>query len=306
MRKLLSLNGLYAQYTEGALERKKFEGLIFQAILDEPRRFSLSRWERDDCEDFVSWVYPRLSRAIDAYRDRGASFEAYVGAMIRLSSKEYRSRMMDKRITEYTAWTLRSPDMYACQSSPEYTGPEAVYDAAVETEDMREDRRVSGTPVLPGAKPGRKKSPRQLLILIMKCYYYVSDDFLERAAPLAGIEKEYLKQLIDKLRQLRFKRDEELRGLRERIHCQYYRCIIYEKRLAAMTEHSTMFLKMESRLEKARRRLAAMRKRLAGIRPDATNRQIAEIIGLSKGTVDATLFTLKKRWKNDPNKLILN
>ena len=73
-----------------------------------------------------------------------------------------------------------------------------------------------------------------------------------------------------------------------------------------MTEQSAMFSKMKSRLAKARLRLAAMRKRLAGIRPDATNRQIAELIGLSKGTIDAALFTLKKRWKNDPNMFILN
>ena len=306
MRKPVSLNELYAQYTAGSLERKQFEGLIFQTILAEPRRFSLSRWSRDDCEDFVSWAYPRLSRAIDAYREQGASFEAYVGAMIRLSAKEYRSRLLDKRITEYTAWTLRSPDMYACQSSPEYAGYEAPPETALAAGDRPEARRVSGARVSPETKPGRKKSPRQLLILIMKCYYYVSDDFLERAAPLAGIEKEYLKQLIDKLRQIRFKRDEELRCLRERIHCQHYRCIIYETKLAAMTEQSAMFSKMKSRLAKARLRLAAMRKRLAGIRPDATNRQIAELIGLSKGTIDAALFTLKKRWKNDPNMFILN
>jgi DNA-directed RNA polymerase specialized sigma24 family protein len=49
-------------------------------------------------------------------------------------------------------------------------------------------------------------------------------------------------------------------------------------------------------LEKARRRLAAMRKRLAAIRMEATNNQVAEIMGLSKGTVDASLHNVKRKY----------
>jgi FixJ family two-component response regulator len=94
--------------------------------------------------------------------------------------------------------------------------------------------------------------------------------------------------------------------MQERIYSQFYRCIVYERRLAAMPENSALVLKMQMRLEKARLRLAAMRKRFAGIRPDATNRQIAELIGISKGTVDCSLHALKARWKNDPDKAILN
>jgi hypothetical protein len=286
MRKPSTLNELYTQYSGGLLERKQFEGAIFKTILDDPRHFNLYRWNQDDCADFVSWFYPRLSKAVDSYRKTGASFETYMGAVVRCSAREYRSRMAANKITEYVSWTTRFSDEYVCQTEPEYSEPESVS--------------------VPEITLPRKKAPRQFLILILKCYHYMSEDMLDRIAPLAGIEKEYLKKMLDKLRTLRLKRDEDLRSLRERIYCQFYRCIIYEKRLAGMPEDSVMFLRMKAQIQRARQRLAAMRKRLAGIRPDATNRQIAEILGLSKGTVDCSLYVLKNRWNNGLDKSILN
>ena len=286
MRESFSLNELYARYTGGLLGKKKFEGIIFRTILADRRHFNLHRWREDDCGDFVSWLYPRLSKAIDSYRYTGASFETYLGAVVRLSAREYRSRMTANKITEYVSWTTRFSDEYVCQTEPEYFEHESVSASEI---------------TLP-----LKKAPRQFLILILKCYYYMSEDMLDRIAPLAGIEKEYLKEMLDKLRALRIKRDEDLHSLRERIHCQFYRCIIYEKKLAGMPEDSVMFLRMKAQIKRARQRLAAMRKRLAGIRSDATNRQIAETLGIAKGTVDCSLYVLKNRWNNDLDKSILN
>ncbi|MDR1252667.1 MAG: hypothetical protein LBK62_10970 [Treponema sp.] len=293
MQQQFSLNKLYTQYTEGLLDRRKFEGLIFQDILEDLHRFNVYHWNREDCDDFVSWLYPRLSKSIDSYRNTGASFATYVNAVVRWSAKEYRSRMADNRVAEYASWTVRIPDLYAGQTEPEYP-----LDVSLST--MEEP---------PAALPSAatlKKIPRQLLILILKCYHFVSDDFLDRIAPLAGIEKKYLQEMIDKLRVVRLKRDEKLYALQERIYCQFYRCIIYEKRLAAMPESSAAALRMQSQLHRARLRLAAMRKRLAGFRPSATNSQIAELLGVSKGTVDSSLHAIKVRWNNDPHKSILN
>jgi hypothetical protein len=210
-----------------------------------------------------------LSRAIDKYRETGASFEAYIAAMVRWSAREYRSRLADHHVTEYAAWTLRSSELMVHNSEPEYLPPES-------------SRQTVFT-------------PRQILFLLLKSYYYISDDFLDRIAPRVGMEKEKLASLINRLRELRTDREEEIRRLQERTHCQFYRCITFEKRLNAAPENSAHYAKMKSRLERARIRLTAMRKRLAGIRTDATNRQIAEVLGIPKGTVDSNLHTLKNR-----------
>ena len=296
MQKTFVLNDWYVQYRAGSLEKKQLESIIFETVSEERRRFNLHRWREEDYGDFMSWIYPRLSKAIDTYRDTGANFETYIGSVVRWSAKEYRVRMADTKMAEYTSWTARYPDGCVCEAEPEYceeappvqTVPEQIWTKRSETE------------------PRRRKNPRQLLFLILKCYWYVSDDFLDRIAPRMGIEREYLKQMVDNMRALRLKRDQAMRCLKERIHCQFYRCIKYEKKLETVPANSALSLKLQSRLRRARQRLDAMRKRLAGIRPDATNRQVAEITGISKGTVDASLYALKSRWNNEPDTSILN
>jgi len=41
-------------------------------------------------------------------------------------------------------------------------------------------------------------------------------------------------------------------------------------------------------------------------RKDATHREIAEAIGITKGTVDASLFKLKAKWETMAKKANLN
>jgi FixJ family two-component response regulator len=81
---------------------------------------------------------------------------------------------------------------------------------------------------------------------------------------------------------------------------------VYEKRLSYLPENSSACINMKLRLEKARKRLERMRNRLAGIRTDPTNRQVAEVIGVSKGSVDSGLHALKKKWNLSDGKSLLN
>ncbi|MDR0315659.1 MAG: hypothetical protein LBH97_02015, partial [Treponema sp.] len=178
----------------------------------------------------------------------------------------------------------RFSDQYAEEQEPGYNVEEPVSATAIE----------------------QTKNPRQLLMLILKCYNCVSDDFLERIAPRIGIDKDTLKQMIRKMEELRLERDQVICSIRERIHNQFYRCIVYEKRLAAMPEDSACAMRMKAQLDRAWQRLASMRKRYAGMRPGATNGQVAQILGLTKGAVDANLYALKTKWNNDPHKSMLN
>jgi hypothetical protein len=274
------MDELHDLYTSGVLGKKDFESEIYKSIFDGLLRCKIRNIRQDEWSDFVSWMYPRISTAIDSYRNRGASFETYLTGLIRWGIKEYRSRLADRHTAEYTAWASRlseMKDVFAADTEPEYMGQEEAETGAAET--------------------ARAKNPRQLLILILKCYYYVSDDFLDRAAPRAGVSKDELKGMIEKMRKLRAERDDAIHDMRERLYCQYYRCIIYERKLVLLPENSMAAYKMRGRLEKAKQRLAAMRSRYARMQPNATNSQIAEVLGITKGSVDASLYSLKTRWQ---------
>ncbi|MCL2266109.1 MAG: hypothetical protein FWC22_08745 [Treponema sp.] len=49
-----------------------------------------------------------------------------------------------------------------------------------------------------------------------------------------------------------------------------------------------------------------MRERLSKVRTEASNSQIAEVIGITKGTVDASLCRLKSKWEKMSRKADLN
>ncbi len=283
MQQQLSLNELHEQYRGGLLEKRQFESMLFGMLLENLCQYNTFGWKRDDCIDYLSWLYPRLSKAIDSYKEIGASFESYISALVHWSSREYVFRGTNRSAAEHAAWTARLPDMYVHGIEPDY--PE--YDSS------------SGDKPESEPEPKRAKNPRQLLILILKCYYYLSDDLLDRLAPRVGIEKEKLRELVDTLRRQRTERDEQIYLMKERIHSQFYRCIIYEERLKVTPKNSSKYLKLKEKTENARRRLETMKKRLAGIRLEATNLQIGNILGIPKGTVDSNLHALKTKMKKD-------
>jgi hypothetical protein len=270
MPEFLPLNVLFNEYHTGIMNKKQLEGKIFQFVLDNHKRFYLFKWNREECIDYLCWLYPRLSKAIDKYQDQGTSFDAYISALIYYSSREYRFRERDHHISEHVCWKEKANDLLICSNEPSYPEKRRLY------------------------KP--VSNPQQILILLLKSYYFVSDDFILRIAPALGLEKEILKEMIDELRTVRTEKEEKIRSLQERIYSQFYRCIAFEKRKNAAPEGSALQKKLQDRLYRARIRLVSMRKRLSVMRLDATNSQIADILGVPKGTIDSALHFTKLKY----------
>lgn len=270
------LNDLYLKFKTGKIDRSEFEGSIYNYYLNNQNKTCLSHWNTDEYEDYISWFYKRLRKAIDSYVNTGSSFEAYMAKFMLISSREYRVRVTTGTITEYYTWSVRVPDLYTREEPPVYN-----YDHSDEIlSKLIEDQN------------GRK-STKRMLALILKCYHYASDDFIEKISPKIGIGKKELKEMTEKIRKLRQKKDDEVYLLKERIYCQFYRCAVYEKRLSLLNENSTARDKLNQKYIRAKKRLENMRKRLSLIRTEATNSQIAEVMGVKKGTVDSSMHKLK-------------
>jgi len=285
----ISINDLYSRYMSGKIKREEFEGNLYSYLVNNQDKTCLSHWKNDEYEDYVSWFYPSLQRAIDSYNETGSSFEAFMHKFLLISSKEYHVRITTRSVIEYSAWSARVGEMYAHEQAPVYLNEK--------TESVIQQLIID--------KKGRKNT-RRILALILKCYHYVSDDFLDKISEVIGVDKKELREMVTKIRRMRQKRDDEIYQMKERIYRQYYRCIIYEKRLLLLKENTLLYNKMFIRLEKARQRLERMRTRISKIRTDASNKQVADVIGIKKGTVDSSLFKLKEKWKIMASKSDLN
>jgi hypothetical protein len=268
MQEELPLTKLMHQHSLGLISRKDLEGHIFQFLLDNYQQLHPYGWSKDDYMDYVCAFYPRISSAIDNYRDQGATFDAYINSLVHWGSREHRTRETDHRLAEYACWKARALDEAAVHEEEDvYMEPEPAY--------------------------GEVDNPRQILVLLLKSYHYMSPDFLERVSPALNIDKEKLAILVDELRKLRLRREEKIMELQERIHSQFYRCIVFQKKLKMLSPNSIRYEKMRQCLVRGQKRLAAMRRRMAGMKTQASNRQVAQILETSKGTVDAQLAAIK-------------
>jgi hypothetical protein len=269
MQENLPLDSFLHQFHEGKLSKKKLEGFIFEYILKNSKQFGLYNWPQDECIDFLCWLYPRISRTIDKYQDKGSSFDAYLVNMVRWAAREHIQTEASHRITEQTYWDVCTQEMAVSERDPAYDNTPVPFE-----------------PI---------NNPRQVLLLLLKSYYFLSEDFIDRAAPALGMKKETLRHLIGQLREMRVHRDETIKDLQDRIYSQYYRCITFEKRMSVAPIGSARRAKLKIRLEKARKRLETMRKRFKRVRADATNQQVAQVLGLPKGTVDSNFFAIKAK-----------
>jgi len=269
------LSDFYRLYIEGNLPKKIFEGRIFQHLLNNYEKFRLFNGNREIWNDFLSWLYPRFARAIDLYRDLGSSFDAYITGLVNSAAKEYRFRESDHNITEYVCWRAKAEEDILFEDEPEYL----------------EEKKVVSIP--------EDINPKQILFLLLKSYFFVSNEFVEQVAEAIGMNISMVRDMIDELRKRRAEKEADIMDLKERIHCQHYRCLTYEKRMLNAqpgTEHYEM---MKKRFERAKRRYKTMRKRLGGMRMSAPNRMIADILGIPRGTVDSSLFAIKNRLSYD-------
>jgi hypothetical protein len=270
------LNEMYSRFINKIISREELEGAIYQYFTKNREKAGFSLWLDEDYEDFLSTFYPRLRSSINLYRETGASFESFIGKVIHTSAREYRIKKVSNSMTEYSAWSVQVPDLYAREEAPVYSYE--LRESAL-SKIMNKDRSI--------------KNPKQLLALVLKCYYYVSDDFIDRFAGYTGMDRKKLKEMIEKLRE---EKEDRLYRMKERVYSQFYRCMVYEKRLALTTENTNLYLKLKLKAEKARNRLEKMRSRISKIRNEPKNREIAEIVGVTKGAIDSNLFNLKKKW----------
>jgi DNA-binding CsgD family transcriptional regulator len=268
----LPLDSRLSQFYDGEITKKELEEFIFKYILNNYRDFYPDEWEEEECADFLCWFYPRLSRAINTYRYEGASFTTYIISLIRLNAKRYRIEETDHQFIERAYWSSVWDDMAVRTPEPDYLALQAQ------------------------AKPfPRVSNRRQALILLLKSYNHVSDNFIARAAPAIGVEEEKLIEMVEKLRDIRFEHDMDARALRERIYGQFFRCKTFERRRNASAKGTMHYQMMQKKLERAERRLENMMKTLRNIKIAASNQQVARILGIPKGTVDSNIHAVKRK-----------
>ncbi|MDR3301418.1 MAG: hypothetical protein LBT01_02650 [Spirochaetaceae bacterium] len=282
------INIFYAEYKAKVFDKRELEAKIFQYVLENPEYFGLCFYkDKDERTDFMCWLYPRMHKSIDRFKQGDATFDTYINSIVRYADKEFRGKRSFRYETESAIWDESVYDMMAAEE-------EAVY--GLDSNAQLELRGKSEKSLCKNDKPQKTiANPKQTLILLLKSYYFVTDDLIERIAPSLGLTQKEIFEMIDELHSMRLGTEAKIQALKQRCFSQHFRCISIEKRLRNTDKDSIYYKTLNDKIKLHRTRLIRMRQRLKCMRIDASNRQVAQVLGVSKGTVDANLHAIKKR-----------
>ena len=275
-----------------------------RALLDElatytyryPRR-KLPTLDEDAPGDFYLFCHDKLEQIILRFRDRGKPFEHYLNSVL---SWQLRSFLAKRRDSEH-AWqtALRS----RLWEEPEAAAPPPA--------PRRQPRRGSNVHPFPGgaAAPPRggghgqaqatlaatsETVRRRLLYGALKTGHRLEEPQLAAAAQAVGCGLPRLRFLIEQLRRGRATAHRRLHLLRERrtrafAQLQLWSAAAHQAVDEARRAHAVR------RAARHRRTVETAQSEISRVRVAPSNREIAALLGIPKGTVDTGMYWLRRQ-----------
>lgn len=236
-------------------------------------------WDEDACGEFYLFFHPRLMRLLDRFRDQGKPFESYLCSVLGWQLRNFaRERKHGER-----SWNvgLRME-------------PARVEGAADEAPESNEELAFPAIGSEIASLIETNTDRRNLLFLLLKCSRNLDPGKSAALARLAGISPQRLAGLMSDLRLNRAPREERLEIFRRRRNGAFSMVRLLETELVLELDEDRR-KELLGKLQKARRRMRGAMDRMARVGLAPTNREIAGILGVPKGTVDSGLYWLKKK-----------
>jgi hypothetical protein len=235
-------------------------------------QFKLFRMSIDEREDFSSWMYTRMIKIVEHFKDEGIPFSAYLQRRLYWSSTEYVLRHKDHEKTEHCVWQHHY---------------EEAQNIEPDEEVIHDDIAVYIT----------NNQKRQVLILSLKCSFLIPDHQIPRIAQSLAMEPSELQEMIYQLRYRLSEKEIRYKDLQMNIESQFLRAKRFEQERLNCQAGSIQEQQLYKKEMKHKKRLENMRKRLAKMRRKIPNKDIAQILHISKSSVDSAVSSLSRKAK---------
>lgn len=284
------------------------EGLdaLVQQVSELVYRYPVGRCglSQEDSAEFLLNFYPRISGLIERYREQGTTFESYLAATLRWQLRTFAATRAAERIRSTTA--------AGRDTASEIVGHDIVTQPSRERRSSSGDRAVLPAPATrrPAHRPsslrlhprgpdGLRLTPgeaQRLLCLALKTRGAFATGTLERVATMVGCKPAWLEERFHELRlateQTRAKREQ----LRIRRDQAWFRLRCIETRiLQALPAELPGLVEQRERWHHRYERARALLERMPS---EPTHAQIADVLGLKKGTVDSSVYKIRQELRN--------
>jgi RNA polymerase sigma factor (sigma-70 family) len=241
-------------------------------------RFKLG-WDEDACGEFYLYFYPRLIRLLSRFRDQGKPFESYLFSVLSWQLKNFaRERRRMER-----GWNVA---LRLGRRDEDENGPDPVGEA--------QEPSPFSCPAWPADTFQGAADRRNLLILGLKSLRSLTPEGMAALSRLTGVPITDISRHSAALRIRLEPRERRLEGFRQRRNRAYSQVQTLESELSDEIDLERREVILD-RLSKARKRMKTAIEKMSRIMVNPTNREIAEVLGVPKGTVDSGLYWLKRK-----------
>lgn len=262
------------QFQEGLLPLDQVRNLILiETFLHLSR---LRRKGEDEVSEFLLDFHGRIPRLLERFRSRGLPFRHFLLRTLRWqwnTFKAERARLRRVDLLTSTTWAVEE----VSEAEPEFDAEESQPTVALEPVDRQ-----------------------RLVLLALKASTYLNDRQIEVVSRQSGTDLAWLQACQHRLNTTTLPRVHRNHSLVER------RGEVLSKRLLAEDEARREFdperrARCERRAQLYRSRLASLdhQKQVLSLSP--THRELANLLGMPKGTVDSSLYHLKRALADPPS-----
>jgi hypothetical protein len=243
--------------------------------------------DADDLGDFFCYFYPKIPRLFHRFTYQGKSFRHYLLSSLKWQFRTFitcRKKKIRRELFLEREYLWNPPywedNITVCEKTENITA------AAKDVLDVDEKGKITN-PVL----------QKRLILLAMKGSVYIDTHMADCVSIITGYTSDWILNCIQHLKEEMHKRSsrlEQLRVKRNKYYIQIYDIHIdlsYEensqKRNVLFQELFTVKNRMEQTIIEIKK-----------IPRSPTHREIAQVMGMPKGTVDSGLYYLKNAFEN--------
>jgi hypothetical protein len=241
-------------------------------------------WDEDACGEFYVFVHPRILRLVERFRSQGKPFESYLWAVLNWQVRNFARERAQRERAWKVSLRMDAGDA-GCAMAEEGCG----------TADAPGCLDASAIPRTDLARAIRSPADRRnFLFLALKCSRQLDPARASAIAELAGVSASCLLDLVGTLRDMRTAREERLQRFTTRRNRAFAKILLLETELRNEVE-AVKIEALRETLRRARQRMRSSAERMARVGMSPTNREIAAVLDIPKGTVDSGLYWLKRK-----------
>lgn len=267
-------------YQKGTVSYDDISGQICLYVYDFPRR--TKHWDQELCSDFFEFFYPRIRRMADSFVFSGCQFEAYLNVAMRHQIKSFLRKRQEKELKE----TLFC-QMCASGSHGDESSFYKIYDSF--------NYEVRKTAPAYHGKLGQHRTRRRLFFLALTDPYRLDDTAIAQLSEATGYSTDYIIQSCMMVKEKIESKREEVRQLREKKNGYYFQLLVLQNDIMYESDYERRAW-LSGRLHRIRRRIDRLARKIR-IKTSClvSHQELAQVLGLAKGTIDSGIFYMKRR-----------